>query len=66
MLGFLPFSWHPVRKEDMNGWSSTATMDLRNGIHVLRRVEQGDEVAWTLLTLGVAGPVQDCLCLDFF
>ena len=50
----------------MNGWSSTATMDLGNGIHMLRRVEQGDEAAWTLLTLGVAGPVQDCLCLDFF
>ena len=32
-------------------------MDLGNGIHMLRRVEQGDEAAWTLLTLGVAGPV---------
>ena len=31
----------------MNGWSSMATMDLGNGIHVLRRVEQGDEGAWT-------------------
>lgn len=45
LLGFLPFSWHPVKKEDVNGWSSPATLDLKNGIHVLRITEQEDDGA---------------------
>ena len=45
LLGFLSFPWHTVKKEDVNGWSSTATLDLENGIHVLRRGEQEFEGA---------------------